>query len=110
MVSVVICSADPTSPEGAAALYQRALYGADVELVCIRDARGLCDGYNRGLARSRGVVVIFSHEDWRSIVLTWPVGSPLTCNIATCRESRGPHGSATETGGNPVRRTFMGNC
>jgi len=33
------------------------------EIVAVRDARSLAEGYNRGVARSSGDIVILSHDD-----------------------------------------------
>ena len=44
-------------------MYGRLLSGHPHEVIHISDAGGLCEGYNRGLARSRGELVIFSHDD-----------------------------------------------
>jgi GT2 family glycosyltransferase len=33
------------------------------EIIGIHDARSLCEGYNRGLQRARGDIVILSHDD-----------------------------------------------
>ncbi len=62
-VSVVICSIDPARFAAAAATYRAALAGCDLDIVGIHDARSLAEGYNRGFARARGAVVIFSHDD-----------------------------------------------
>jgi hypothetical protein len=63
MISIIICSADGAKLARVSAMYQRAMAGTDFELISITDARGLCEGYNRGVALSRGDVVIFSHDD-----------------------------------------------
>jgi GT2 family glycosyltransferase len=62
-VSVVICSIDAAKFARVTANY-RSLYGArDIEIVGIHDARSLSEGYNRGIARSQGELVILSHDD-----------------------------------------------
>jgi len=44
--------------------HYRALLGAEShEIIMIRDARSLAEGYNRGLDQSTGDIVIFSHDD-----------------------------------------------
>jgi hypothetical protein len=35
----------------------------DLEIIGIHDARSLADGYNRGIAQSRGEHIILSHDD-----------------------------------------------
>jgi GT2 family glycosyltransferase len=44
-------------------MYTEALRGVEFEIVRIGDAQGLAEGYNRGLARSRGELLVFSHDD-----------------------------------------------
>jgi GT2 family glycosyltransferase len=44
-------------------MYSERLAGGPMEIIRIPDARGLAEGYNRGLARSRGDYVIFSDDD-----------------------------------------------
>ena len=62
-VSVVICSIDAAKFARVTTNYQ-SLYGErDLEIVGIHDARSLAEGYNRGIARSRGELVILSHDD-----------------------------------------------
>lgn len=62
-VSVVVCSIDEAKFERVNASYARAFGAAPWELVGIHDARSLAEGYARGLARSRGAIVVFSHDD-----------------------------------------------
>jgi GT2 family glycosyltransferase len=63
MISIVICSVDTRKLALATDMYQRLFSGHAHEIVHISDARGLCEGNNRGLRRSRGEIVIFSHDD-----------------------------------------------
>ncbi|MBI2959862.1 MAG: hypothetical protein HYY28_06085 [Betaproteobacteria bacterium] len=63
LVSIVICSARPEHLARASAAYDRAFAGVAHEVVAVRDARSLAEGYNRGLAASRGELVVFSHDD-----------------------------------------------
>jgi hypothetical protein len=63
LVSVVACSIDAAKFARMSASYAERLAGVPHEIVGIHDARSLCEGYNRGLARARGDVVIFSHDD-----------------------------------------------
>ena len=62
-VSLVICSINPAKFERVVSGYRAAFAGMPLEVVGIHDAKSLCEGYNRGLARSRGDVVMFSHDD-----------------------------------------------
>jgi len=63
MISIVICSIDARKMAIVSEMYGRLLSGQPHEIIHISDARGLCEGYNRGFARSRGELVIFSHDD-----------------------------------------------
>jgi hypothetical protein len=62
-VSVVTCSIDPAKFERVRASYARAFGDAPWELVGIHDARSLAEGYARGLARAKGEVIVFAHDD-----------------------------------------------
>ena len=62
-VSVVICSIDAAKFARVTANY-RSLFGSrELEIIGIHDARSLAEGYNRGIARSNGALVILSHDD-----------------------------------------------
>ena len=63
MLSVVICSITPAKFERVTAMYRRLLAGSEFEIIGIHDARGMAEGYNRGLTQSRGEIAIFSHDD-----------------------------------------------
>ncbi len=63
VISIVICSINPVSYTRICTLYKELLGNEPHELIGIHDAQGLCEGYNRGLAQSRGEIVIFSHDD-----------------------------------------------
>jgi hypothetical protein len=63
LVSVVVCSIDPAKFARVRASYAQAFGAAPWELVGIHDARSLAEGYTRGLARARGGIVVFSHDD-----------------------------------------------
>jgi GT2 family glycosyltransferase len=45
------------------AQYRQALGDEPHEIVGVHDANSLCEGYRRGLASSRGEIVVFSHDD-----------------------------------------------
>jgi GT2 family glycosyltransferase len=62
-ISVIICSVNPVLYGRIHAHYTQLLAKESHEIIGIHDARGLCEGYNRGLERSRGDIVIFSHDD-----------------------------------------------
>jgi len=63
MISIVICSIDARKFAAVSEMYSRQLSGQPYEIIHIPDARGLCEGYNRGFAQCRGELVIFSHDD-----------------------------------------------
>lgn len=62
-LSVIICSIDDQRYANVSANLQRHLAGIDHELIRIGDARSLAEGYNRGMDRSRGELLIFCHDD-----------------------------------------------
>jgi hypothetical protein len=63
MFSIVINSIDPVKFSSVSAMYGRVLAGHEFEIVGIRDAKSAAEGYTRGVAASRGDVVILSHDD-----------------------------------------------
>lgn len=63
MISIVICSIDAEKFASVSANYGKLLAGWPHEIIGIHDARSMCDGYNRGSARARGDIVVFSHDD-----------------------------------------------
>ena len=62
-VSVIVCSVDDAKAAQVAALYGRLLAGVRHEIISIRDAVSLAEGYNRGLDRATGDVIVLSHDD-----------------------------------------------
>jgi GT2 family glycosyltransferase len=63
MISVVFCSIDPARAAAIERHYERLLGDEPHEIVAIRDARSLAEGYNRGVARASGDIVVLSHDD-----------------------------------------------
>jgi len=63
MFSVIVCSIDSKRFADVKAMYEGVFHGVDWELVGIHDARSLAEGYRRGIARSKGDKLIFSHDD-----------------------------------------------
>ncbi|MDR0701358.1 MAG: glycosyltransferase family protein, partial [Azoarcus sp.] len=61
--SVIICSIDPLKFAEASEMYESLLAAVPHEIIAIHDARSLAEGYNRGLRRARGGIVVFSHDD-----------------------------------------------
>jgi len=62
-VSVIICSMRPERFEKVCANYHALLRDVPHEIVGINDARSLCEGYNRGIRRSSGEILVLSHDD-----------------------------------------------
>jgi len=62
-ISVIICSIDHDKERNVVANYRTLLADTDYELIIINDAKSLCEGYNRGIAKSTGDILIFSHDD-----------------------------------------------
>ena len=62
-VSIVVCSIDPARLAAMQASFRAGLEGREHEFIVIRDARGLSEGYQRGLAAARHEVVVFAHDD-----------------------------------------------
>lgn len=65
--SVIVCSIDAGKFAQVCRCYEGLLAGRPFEIIGIHDAKSLCEGYNRGAARSRGDILVFSHDD----VLIW---------------------------------------
>ena len=63
MISVVFCSIDPARADAIERHYERLLGDEPHEIVAVRDARSLAEGYNRGVARYSGNIVVLSHDD-----------------------------------------------
>lgn len=62
-VSIVVCSIDPARLEAMQRNFREALGAREHEFVVIRDAKSLCEGYQRGLAAARHGTIVFSHDD-----------------------------------------------
>jgi hypothetical protein len=62
-VSIVVCSIDGGKFARVSANYRSLFAGRAIEIVGIQDARSLAEGYNRGIAQSRGAKLILSHDD-----------------------------------------------
>ncbi len=62
-ISSIICSVMPEKFAAVCASYQARLAGLDFEIIGIHDAKSLCEGYNRGVKKARGDILVFSHDD-----------------------------------------------
>jgi len=67
LLSVVTCSINPAKERRFRASLERSA-GGPHELVVINDARSLCEGYARGLARTTGEMVVLCHDDIEFLV------------------------------------------
>lgn len=67
-LSIVICSVNDARYSAAARSYAGPLADWPHEFVRIADARGLAEGYQRGLAQATGETVVFSHDDVEVLV------------------------------------------
>jgi len=61
--SIVICSINALKFTQVSDCFEGLLADFPHEIIGIHDARSLAEGYNRGLKRARGDIVIFSHDD-----------------------------------------------
>jgi hypothetical protein len=62
-ISIIMCSVDENKFVRAAGSYRTRFAGFAHEIIAIRDAKSLCEGYNRGAAQARGDILVFSHDD-----------------------------------------------
>jgi hypothetical protein len=62
-VSIVICSITPAKLEAMRAQFARLLADESWELIHIDDARSLAEGYNRGIDRASGALLVLCHDD-----------------------------------------------
>lgn len=63
MISIIVCSHRPNRAAFARQHYASLFSEHEIEFILIDDARSLCEGYNRGITRSSGDVVVLSHDD-----------------------------------------------
>jgi hypothetical protein len=61
--SIVVCSIDAARLTRMQESFRAALAGREHEFIVIRDARSLCEGYERGLRAARHDLIVFSHDD-----------------------------------------------
>jgi hypothetical protein len=72
LISVIVCSIDPTKFAAVKAMYTGAMGTEPWELIGIHDARSMAEGYNRGIAASRGETIVLSHDDIQIIGPDFP--------------------------------------
>jgi len=63
--SIVVCSIDEAKLAAAKASFAERFADWPHELIAVRDAKSLAEGFNRGASRSTGEVLIFAHDDIR---------------------------------------------
>lgn len=63
MISIITCTRDPVKFERLRRCYENALRSEPCQMIGIPDAASVAEGYNRGVARSKGETIIFSHDD-----------------------------------------------
>ena len=63
MISIIICSVAANKFALVTENFKSLLGNAPYEIIGIHDAKSLSEGYNRGIDRSRGDIVIFCHDD-----------------------------------------------
>jgi len=62
-ISIIVCSITPAKFDRVCANYRERLIGVPHEIIGVHDARSMCEGYSRGVARSTGDILVFSHDD-----------------------------------------------
>ena len=80
LISVIICSIDQHKFEGVSANYSKLLAQQRFEIIGIHDARSLAEGYSGGIGKSKGELVILSHDDIR--ILTSDFAARLGAHMA----------------------------
>lgn len=76
MISIIICSVNAHKFALVSANFKTVLGSVPYEVIGIHDAKSLSEGYNRGIARSSGDIVIFCHDD---IEILTPAFYQLLC-------------------------------
>ncbi|MGH8700797.1 MAG: glycosyltransferase [Burkholderiales bacterium] len=82
LVSIVICSNNHAKYDKVVANFDDRLGSVPHEIIGIHDARSLCEGYNRGVARSRGEIIVFAHDDIR--IVSPDFAGKLFASLAEC--------------------------
>jgi len=63
MYSFIVNSISPNKLEKLHENLKKVMHSTPWELVCIRDAKSMCEGYNRGMLLAKGQYLIFCHDD-----------------------------------------------
>jgi len=80
VLSIIICSVDAGKFASVCDTYARHVGRARYEIVGIHDAKSLCEGYNRGMRRAQGDILVFSHDDIE--LLSDDLGATLERHLA----------------------------
>jgi hypothetical protein len=62
-VSIIVCSINPEKFARVCVNYHALLRDIPHEIIGIHDAKSLCEGYNRGIQKANGEILVFSHDD-----------------------------------------------
>lgn len=62
-VSVIVCSRDDSRFARFSGECVRAFANSSYDIIRISDAKSMCEGYNRGLAKATGDLLVFCHDD-----------------------------------------------
>ena len=63
MISIIVCSINDTKARDIEEHYRSMLGEEPYEIIMFRDARSLAEAYNRGIDKSVGDILVFSHDD-----------------------------------------------
>lgn len=84
LVSFIVCSIDERKLAALSADIARHFAAQPFEIIAIRDAASLCEGYNRGVRLARGDYLVFCHDDIEILAPDFAVRLKLdlqTCDI-----------------------------
>ena len=67
MYSFIVNTISPKKIANLQKNLKKVMHSTHWELICIHDAKSMCEGYNRGMAIAKGTFFIFCHEDMEFI-------------------------------------------
>jgi len=67
MYSFIVNTISPKKIANLEKNLKKVMHSTRWELICIHDAKSMCEGYNRGMAIAKGTFFIFCHEDMEFI-------------------------------------------
>ena len=62
-ISIIICSIEAAKFARVSECYRNLMADTPFEIIGIHDAASLAEGYNRGIAKAKGEILILSHDD-----------------------------------------------